>query len=68
MKNKTYFNELILECPLNDTIEECIFNPFRKMSLIELIKNSQNLNSEELIDLLTQHNECYKKYQRKIAG
>ena len=61
MKNNTRLNELILECPFNDPINECIFDSYRKMSLIELIESSQNLNSDKLSDLLTQPNDCFKK-------
>ncbi len=69
MKNKIRFYELILNCPFNDPTDECVFEPYRTMSLIELIEFRNPVNSEKISYLLEQHSECCKKRnQRKIAG
>ncbi len=69
MENKTKFYEVILKCPLNEPHNECVFNPFRQMSITELIDVSQKMDSAELKNLLEHHNECISKRKRnKLAS
>lgn len=61
MENKTSFYRVILKCPLNDPLDDCIISKYRNMSIVELIEESRQMTSSELENLLDQHSECVRK-------
>lgn len=61
MENKTKFFNVILQCPINDPHNDCVFNHYREMSITQLIEVSQKMDSAELDNLLAQHNRCLRK-------
>jgi hypothetical protein len=69
MKNMTNLYEIILECPLNDPLNSCIFSRYRRMPVPELIDVSHQLDSEGLKTLLDRHHTCLNKRKtQKIAS
>lgn len=61
MNNKSRFFELILNCPFNDPLKDCVINPYRKMLLSELIEVTSKMNKEEVAALLDSSEECKRK-------
>ncbi len=61
MKYTARFYELILDCPFNDPVDDCIFQIYRKMTLSELINATRNLDTIDKKAILDKHDECVRK-------
>lgn len=69
MEKKTKFYEAILKCPFNDPLDDCVFNRYRKMSIVDLINISYHMESAELDNLMAFHDECVsKRKSNKLAS
>lgn len=69
MENKTKFFNVILQCPINDPDNDCVFNRYREMPITELIEVSQALKPAEIEYLLARHTECLNKRKaNKLAS
>jgi len=65
MDRKVYLTGLIISCPLNKALNDCIFNKCRDISVLKLIKKIDRLSEEEVILMANKHKICFKN--RKMA-
>jgi hypothetical protein len=69
MENKTKMYEAILQCPFNDALDDCAFNCYRNMSIVELINTTHQMDIRELGRLMAYHNDCVnKRKSNKLAS
>src|SRR5690554_6792365 len=64
MNNRSRFYNLILNCPLNVPVKDCVFTPYRKMSISELM----NMKDSEIFKILKNHDDCMKKREMEIKN
>lgn len=69
IENKLRLYELILDCSLKNHYHDCVLNRFKKMSILELIKVTNEMTSDEISGVIKQHADCLKKIdEKKLAG
>ena len=67
MKKKTLFYKLLLDGYFDFCHEDCVLKEFSKMSLTDLIENSQAMGVVEISTIINKHEECLKNYWHKFV-
>lgn len=61
MENQNQFYLLLLGCPFNHPLDDCVFSKYRTMPLTMLIEELKKLSIAEMQAMVESHTACYKR-------
>lgn len=57
---------LLIQCPLDDPLDNCPVNELRELSTEEKFSTANNMSEDQLNDIISHHKQCIREREKKL--